>query len=153
MQQHAPNPFVTRILWVVLVVSQCIYLAIPSPGSAEAPPPVIPLVLGLVAVTQGIGALAWFRIAGVSKIQSGALDPASAEGMGRLFVVLVLAWVMVEAIAIYGLVMRFLGAPFWQAGLFSACAFVLMASMHPWQSGLSAPLNPSERGNDPTPIV
>ncbi len=152
MQQRA-NPIVPRILFVALLVSQGIYLAIPSAGVAEGPPAMLPAILGAVAVTQGLGALLFFRIAGVSKIQSGALDPTTNEGMGQLFVVLILSWVLTEAIAIFGLVLRFLGAPFWQGGLFALGAFVLMAAMNPWQSGLVAPMSSAERGRDSTPIA
>ncbi len=153
MQQQAPNPFVTRILFIALVFSQCVYLVIPSPEAAEGPPPMFPAALGAVAITQAAGVLLFFRIGGVSKIQSGALDPTTSEGMGRLFVVLIMAWVLTEGIAIYGLVLRLLGAPMWQAGLFALGAFALMGVTNPWQSGLQPRVGSAERGRDSTPIA
>jgi len=152
MQQQAPNKMVTRILWVVLVFSQCIYLVIPSPESVGGPPPMFPAILGAVAVAQAAGVLLFFRVAGVSKVRAGALDPLTAEGLGRLFVVLIMSWVLTEGIAIYGLVLRFLGAPMWQGGLFSLGAFVLMGATNPWQEGLKPPVSSAERGRDATPI-
>lgn len=153
MQQPAPNPFVTKILWVALVVSQAIYLGIPSPRAGEGTPQAFAAVLALVATTQAVGVLLFFRIAGVRRIQSGKLDPTTAAGMGQLFTVLILSWVLTEAIAIYGLVLRFLGGPLWQTGLFALAAFALMVVTQPWQSGLEPPVSSAERGRDPSPIA
>jgi hypothetical protein len=154
-QQQAPSVFVTRIVWIVLVVSQCIYLVVPAPptASAQGPQPMFAPILGAIAVAQALGVVVYFRRAGIARVQRGDLDPSTPEGMGQLYVVLMMSWVLTESVAIYGLVLRFLAAPWLVSGAFALGAFALMAVTNPFQSGLKPPVSAARRGEDPTPIV
>lgn len=151
--QQAPNPFVTRILWVALIVSQVIYLVLPVAGSGAGAPQSMAAALAMVATSQAVGVIVYFRVAGVNRIKSGKLDPSTPAGMSALFTVLILSWVLIESIAIYGLVLRFLGGAIWQTALFSLGAFALMVATNPWQGGLQAPASSEGRGRDSTPIA
>lgn len=152
MSEQAPNAFVARLVWIVLVISQGIYLLVPTPEGREGAPELFTQVLLVVAVTEGLAILAFFRLAAVAKIQKGDLDPRTPEGMGRLFVVLMLCWVLSESVAIYGLVLRFMGAPFGWVAVFALGGFVLMMATNPFQAGLKPPLSSAERGRDASPI-
>jgi hypothetical protein len=151
---NAPNTIVVKIVWISLIVSQCIYLGLPVPEAAGGRDdlPMLAGALAFVALSEAVGAFAWFRIGAVGRIQGGHIDPSSVEGAGQLFQVLIVCWVLAESIAIYGLVLRFMHAPLWMTAPFAVVAFVSMGAMNPFQSGLSRPVASAERGRDPTPI-
>ena len=151
----APTNFVLKIVWLSLIVSQCIYLALPMPEAAvdRGDLPLLAGALAFVALPEAIGAFVWFRIAAVGRIQAGRLDPSTPEGGAQLLQVLILCWVLAESIAIYGLVLRFMHAPLWMTAPFALVAFVSMGLMSPFQSGLRPPVDSAERGRDPTPIA
>ena len=98
------------IIWVALAISQVVYLFVPAPPRASAAilPGVLPLALGVITIAQSIGIVAWLRIRAFNPIHAGRLDPASKDGVAQLFTTLIVAWVLAESIAIYGLVLRFL---------------------------------------------
>ena len=151
---NSANTMVHRIVWASLVVSQCIYLLIPSPGLEvfQANLPVMAAALAGVALLQTIGLLAWFRVGGTQRIQNRRVDPSTLEGAAQLFQVLMICWVLVESIAIYGLVLRFMGATTQLWLPFAVAGFALMAWTHPFQKGLRPPSDSAARGKDATPI-
>ena len=146
---------VNRIVWVVLIVSQLIYPFVPAREVAaeRTVPAIFVTVLGAVAASQAIGLVVWFRLGAVGRVQSGRVDPGTTEGNAMLFQVLVLCWVLAESIAIYGLVVRFMGGTLVQWAPFAVAALVLMGVTNPFQTGLQPPLTSAERGRDATPIA
>ena len=86
---NAPNTIVVKIGWISLIVSQCIYLGLPVPEAAGGRDdlPMLAGALAFVALSEAVGAFAWFRIGAVGRIQGGHIDPSSVEGAGQLLVV------------------------------------------------------------------
>ncbi len=88
--------------------------------------PVLPLAFAGVALATVAGAhLFWRRAAGSGRPTHEAPEPAAA------FPSYLLAWVMDEAIALYGLVLGMLGFGAEAWGPFSAAGFVLMLLHRP----------------------
>lgn len=121
----------TQILWLALLVSQVAYAAIILSGVARVrtePPevPILPLVLGASAV--GVGLLAhyfWRRATGSGR------SLASPPPPGAAFTHYLLAWVLDESLALYGLVLSLLAFPAAAWAPFNLAAFVLMLLHRP----------------------
>ena len=130
------------MVWAVLVLSQVVYLVIPAlltlPNTGRNSDflRLFAGCLGVVAFLQAVGVAIYFRRGVLAPIASGQLDVRTAAGAGRLFRVLIICWVVGESIAIYALVLRFLGAPtgFWAP--FPIAAAVLFLYVRPWHPKL-----------------
>ena len=129
------------ILWSVLALSQVIYLFVPAPARETNGnlPELFPIVLGAVALAQGVGIAALLRLRAFNPIQAGRLDPTSKEGAGQLFTTLILAWALEESVAIYGLVVRFLQFDLLYSTPFTAAGALLLFLGRPWQAKLRRP--------------
>jgi hypothetical protein len=121
-----------RILWLALVASQVVYIAVNLSGAAatrEQPLdlPVFPIVLGFIAAATAIGAhLSWRRASGAGQpIHLTPAEPATA------FTFYVLAWTLDCSIAIYGLLLGLLAFPPEAWGPFSAAAVLLILLHRP----------------------
>ncbi|NNL67687.1 MAG: hypothetical protein HKP30_15660 [Myxococcales bacterium] len=137
--QADPNPplpeaqarRVRLMLWASLLVSQLIYAGILLSGLvpvAEEPMALpLPAILGVAAALTGAaGHFFWRRASGDgATIHASAPEPAAAHTS------YVIAWVLDESIAIYGLVLGFLAFPMTTWSLFSVAAFVLMLLHRP----------------------
>ncbi len=142
------------IIWSVLAISQVIYIFVPAPlreGSANAAE-IFPAALGVVAFTEGLGVIVLLRVRAFNPIRRGRLDPASKEGAAQLFITLMLAWVLAESVAIYGLVVRFLDFDLPYSVPFSVGAALLMFLGRPWQSKLKWPSTTAEIASSGTPL-
>jgi F0F1-type ATP synthase membrane subunit c/vacuolar-type H+-ATPase subunit K len=125
----------TQVLWLALLASQVAYAAIILSGAARIraePPdvPILPLVLGASAI--GIGLLAhyfWRRATGSGRPLASPPPPQTA------FTHYLLAWVLDESLAIYGLVLSLLGFPDAAWAPFNLAAFVLMLLHRPRAGG------------------
>jgi hypothetical protein len=140
------------IVWSVLAVSQVIYLLIPVPSQDSPPPPdLFPLILGSVALVQGVGIVALLRIRAFAPIREGRLDPASAPGGAQLFTTLIMAWVLAESVAIYGFVVRFMHFEFHHSFPFAVGGAFLLYLGRPWQAKLELPRSLADlaKSNDP----
>lgn len=146
------------IVWSVLVVSQVIYLIVPAlrtlPNTEEnmAFLPVFAGCLGVVAFLQAVGVAICFRRGVVSAVADGRLDVQGSSGAGRLFTVLMICWVLAESIAIYALVLRFLGAPLPLWGPFPIVAAALFLYVRPWHPALSSEPTSQERAQSGRPL-
>ena len=142
------------VIWCVIVVSQVIYLLMAAPASEGSPvlPDLFPLLLGAIALLEGVGVVVLLRVRAINPIRSGRLDPTSREGAAQLFVTLILVWVLAESVAIYGLVVRFqqfgpaYSLPFAVGGAF------LMLLTRPWQSKLKKPVSLADLAQTGTPL-
>lgn len=120
-----------QVLWVTLLVSQLIYLGILLSGlvpvASEPMNLPLPEILGAAAVLTGATAQFFWRRASAdgATLQTGAPDPGAAATS------YILAWVLDESIAIYGLLLGFLAFPATTWSLFSVAAFVLMLLHRP----------------------
>ncbi len=130
-------------VWAVLVLSQVIYLIVPALRvlpNAEENLDFLSLFagcLGFVAFLQAVGVSIYFRRGALAPIADGRLDVRTAPGAARLFTVLIICWVLAESIAIYALVLRFLGAPVTLWAPFPVAAASLFLFVRPWHAGLS----------------
>lgn len=142
------------LLWAALAVSQVIYLFVPAPpreGAANLSD-VLPIALGAVAFAQCVGIVALLRIRAFGPIQRGGLDPTSKEGAAQLFTTLILAWVLAESAAIYGLVLRFLGFDLLYSTPLSAAGALLLFLGRPWQSKLARPASSADLASSGDPL-
>ena len=142
------------IIWVMLAISQVVYLLVPAPQveNAGRPPEIFPIVLGAVAIAQGIGIVALLRIRAFNPIQAGSLDPRSKDGVARLFTTLLLAWVLAESIAIYGLVLRFVHFELAYALPFALGAACLLIFARPWSPKLRRASTAAELASSQAPL-
>jgi uncharacterized membrane protein len=108
--------------------------------------------LGVVALVEAVVLVVVLRRGALEPIEDGRLDPASAAGAARLLTVLVVGWALAESVAIYGLVLRFLGAPttYWLP--FAAAGAILLLVARPWQPGLSRPATSAELARSGRPL-
>lgn len=143
------------IIWSVLAISQIIYLFVPVPPreGAGAMPAVFPIALGIVALVEGLGVVALLRIRAFNPIQGGRLDPASKEGAAQLLTTLILAWVLAESVAIYGLVLRFLHFDLPYSAAFAIAGAFLLFLGRPWQAKLRKPQSRSDLAKSGKPIT
>src|SRR5262245_19319762 len=123
---------VNKILWLTLLASQVVYVAVNLSGAArtrERPLdlPALPIALAVIAVATAIASrLAWRHASGAGRpIHSTPPDP------GASFTYYILAWVLDASIAIYGLVLGLLAFSPAVWGSFSVAAFVLMLVHRP----------------------
>lgn len=120
-----------RILWLALLFSQLIYvvilLLVAQPLCDPSSLAVLPLAFGAAAAGSAVAAhLFWRRATGAGRaLHDEPVTPAAA------FQGYVLAWVLDESIAIYGMVLGFLGFPLASWAPFSAAAFALMLAHRP----------------------
>ena len=121
-----------QILWLTLLASQVVYVAVILSGAARTRQepldlPAFPIALAVVAVTTGIGShLSWRRASGAGRpIHSSPPEPATS------FTFYLLAWVLDESIAIYGVVLGLLAFSPDVWGPFSLVAFALMLVHRP----------------------
>jgi F0F1-type ATP synthase membrane subunit c/vacuolar-type H+-ATPase subunit K len=121
-----------RIVWSTLLAAQLVYVALLLSGAVrvrETPPdiPAFPIALSVVGLSTAIGAhILWRRASGAGQpIHTRPPDPA------RAFTFYLLAWVLDESIAIYGLVLGLLAFEPAVWAPFSAGAFALMLVHRP----------------------
>lgn len=142
------------IVWSALAISQVIYLFVPAPlreGPANLPA-IFPLVLGAIAFVQGVGMVVLLRVRAFNPIQGGRLDPTSKEVAAQLFTTLILAWVLAESVALYGLVLRFLQFELLYSASFAAGGALLLFLGRPWQSRLGRPASAADMAGSNAPL-
>jgi hypothetical protein len=142
------------IIWSALMVSQVIYLFVPASGreATANQAAAFPIALGIVAFAQAVGIIVLLKIRAVDPIQLGKLDPGAKEGIAKLFITLMLAWVLAESVAIYGLVLRFMHYDFVYFAPFSAAGAFLLFLARPWQSKLKKPLSSADLASSNAPL-
>ena len=121
-----------RILWLTLFASQLVYVALALSGAVQVRTeplnlPVFPIALAIVAaVTAAASHFSWRRA-------SGAGDPVHTPRPhpSASFTFYILAWVLDESIAIYGLVLALLAFSVGAWAPFSLTAFVLIILHRP----------------------
>ena len=97
---------------LVAALAQLLYVVLPIPVQENDPDflSTLALAMGVVAFAEAIGTLALLRIRALGPISAGTLNPQSREGVAGLFTTLIICWVLAESIAVYGLVLRVMGA-------------------------------------------
>jgi len=119
-----------RIVWLALVASLLVYGAIPFvlPLPGEPAAVLVPLVAALVfvALATALATMVLRRVAITGPLASGALDPATKTGAGRVLAISVVLWALCESIGVYGLVLFFL---YRELALFYPFLLVAMALM------------------------
>jgi F0F1-type ATP synthase membrane subunit c/vacuolar-type H+-ATPase subunit K len=142
------------VIWVVLAVSQALYLFVPAPARENATtlPDAFPIALAAVALIQAGGIVALLRARAFAPVQTGRIDPASKSGAAQLFTTLILAWVLAESVAIYGLVLRFMHFSLPYSAPFSAAGAFLLFVGRPWHPSLRKPDSTVELARSGTPI-
>ena len=120
------------VFWLTLLAAQVLYVLVILSGAArtrEEPLdlPALPIALAVVALATAIGAhVCWRRASGTGRpIHSSPPEPATS------FTFYILAWVLDESIALYGLVLGLLALSPSVWGPFSLAALVLMLVHRP----------------------
>lgn len=118
-----------QVLWIALMLSQAIYglvallVAEPRDGVVAA----MPLVLGAVGVASGVGAhLSWRRATGAGRALHA--EPVRLADRFRGYLI---AWVLDESIAVFGLMLALLGFPSTTWAPFLAAGMALMLVHRP----------------------
>jgi F0F1-type ATP synthase membrane subunit c/vacuolar-type H+-ATPase subunit K len=142
------------IIWTMLAISQGIYLLVPLPPreNAAAIPAVFPIALGVVAIVQAIGIVGFLRIRAFNPIRAGLLNPASKAGAPQLFTTLLIAWVLAESVAVYGLLLRILHFPPTISAPFAAAAAILLFIGRPWNPRLERPASSADLARSSAPL-
>lgn len=133
MTQQGQRP--AWILWLALLSAQLVYLGLAASGIGPRDPefgsnlPVFLPALALVALgTAVVAQLFWRSSAEAPPRVLGAVPDGEGTPVPTSQVV---AWVLDESIAVYGLLLAFLGYPAASWTLFNACAFVLFLMHRP----------------------
>ena len=122
-----------RLIWAVLLGAQVVYVLVGflqhgAAGRALADNRVFPLTLGLITVIQlGAAHLFWRRASGAGRSLHDPSRPTAAAAITSY----IIAWVLDESVAIYGLVLALLGLPVGIWLVFSAVAALAMILHHP----------------------
>jgi hypothetical protein len=132
MQQSTPHQ-TTRMIWIALLFSQAVYIAVAFlrpglVGTSFADNRIFSAALALVAViTAGMAHMFWRRASG----QGLPFHEARGHDPAQSIPLFILAWVLDESIAIYGLVQALMGIPpeIWL--LFSLAGAVLLIMHRP----------------------
>lgn len=123
---------VAKILWLALIASQAVYLAVILIGVASVRDEpldlaALPIALAVVAVATAVGShLCWRRASGAGQpIHTTSPDPAAS------YTFYIFAWALDESVAIYGLVLALLAFSPEVWSPFSVAAFALMLVHRP----------------------
>ncbi|MAE93553.1 MAG: hypothetical protein CL910_02725 [Deltaproteobacteria bacterium] len=121
------------IVWVALLLSQAVYVGISvfwAPESSTSPvTPAFVSALFLVSVATGSGAHFFWRRSQAAQEEQPESENRGAPG--SVFANQIIAWVLDESVAIYGVVLAFLGFEAATWGLFSVMALALMLLHRP----------------------
>ncbi len=140
-------------VWSALAISQVIYLLMPvPPGERPVNPDLFPVVLGAIALIQGVGVVVLLRVRAFNPIQGGRLDPTSKKGAVQLFATLILAWAIAESVAIYGFVLRFMQFELLYSASFAAGGALLLFLGRPWQSNVGRPGSAADLAGSSAPL-
>lgn len=136
---------IVRILWLVLLLSQLLYLVVAHilPRESTVSGANVTLVsLALAVVSIGLAAftLFWRRRMLVAPIQAGQLDPNTPEGFPKAFVPFMMNVVLTESIAVNGFVIALVSREPARAYPFAIAAFALMYHHRPTAPDLSPPV-------------
>jgi hypothetical protein len=138
-----------RILWLALLASQAIHLAVAflvkTGAGAMSSLAFSRLFFALAAVSLVTAAATILqrRHALVAPIQAGRLDPGTPEGFAKALPPYLVALALVESISIYGLVLALLAQTGWIALPFATAAFALMVVHRPTAPDLAPPAAPA----------
>ena len=135
---------IVRILWLVLLISQVVYLVVAHilPRESDSSSMNVTLVsIALAVVSIGLAAftLVWRRRMLVAPIQAGQLDPNTPEGFPKAYVPFLMNVVLTESIAVNGFVIALLSHEPVRAYPFAIAAFALMYYHRPTAPDLSPP--------------
>ncbi len=120
-----------KTLWFALFVSVCLYwpmLKFLPMNPATAPPPVVLQALTLVAIGSA-GAVLFLRFNRIPAIWSR--QPLESAALNQLRTLYILCYVLAESVALYGMVLYFLGGPREQALWFFTGSVVLFLLCYP----------------------
>lgn len=147
------------VIWAVLVLSQFIYLAVLGSGifqneaSDSSFLRLMSYSLGSVCLAEVVIVLFVFRRYVVRPIQGGTVDPSTPPGAQRVLSPLLICWVLIEAIAIHGLVLAVLAGSSARYMLpFLAVSLLLMWFTRPWGPSLQPASDPATLARSGRPV-
>ncbi len=131
------------MIWGSMLMSLAVYGALPlllagETPNAETASSLAP-ILGLVALGLAVASVVLRRTLLDAPLAAGEIDPETPEGAQRIQVGFVVAWVLSEAVGIFGLVLWFLGRDTALLGGFLAASAVLLALHAPLASRQAKP--------------
>jgi F0F1-type ATP synthase membrane subunit c/vacuolar-type H+-ATPase subunit K len=127
---------VPRILWLALLLSTLVYLYVLDVTAVRGEPSWEQLWAGLAITAMATGAASLF--APRLLVKRHPANPNDGPAENRYVTGLVLAMALAEAVAIYGLVLGFQGAPFSVVLPFFAGAWFLMLIRFPTEAKLAS---------------
>lgn len=147
---------VPRIMWLALLISQCVYAALLNvPGLIEVaptpPPIVIRVVLGGAALAMAVASFLVPRFLWRSAMRQSSYrapqdssrrhdEDALRQGMKLGMTPFIVGLALNESVAIFGLVLGFLGEHWFFTSPFFLLAIVLMLARFPTEQTFVAPL-------------
>lgn len=145
--------FTFTIIWCALAIAQLLYAVVPVALQGRDPAflATLAMALGVAAFGEAITIVVVLRVRALGPLADGRLDLSDPKGTAQLFTTLILCWILAESIAIYGFVLRILGAESDQWTPFAIIGGLLLLISRPWQRGLQAPARSGQRAlrNDP----
>jgi hypothetical protein len=151
--------FTTNLIWTALVVSQLIYLVVLNVGILQNEPldseflRAMSLSLGVVCLLEVMIIVFVFRRYVVRTIQARTVDLSTPQGVQRVFLPLVICWILAEAIAVHGLVLaRLAGSSAHYMLPFLAVSLSVMWFTRPWAPLLRRAADSAELARSSRPI-
>jgi len=122
-----------RMLHAVLLLSLMLYVFVGeklAPTEARGPEHLDRAFIPLLILTPGVAAVIRQRMVSPAE-EALRLRPDDLPALGRWRAGNLISYVLCEAVALYGFVLRMLGHTLWQAGPFYAVAMLLMMVWRP----------------------
>ncbi len=110
----APPARVQWIVWAAIMMSLLVYAAMPfllpaGASASEGGDVVFVGTFAFMAAMCAAASLALRHLLLIAPLERGELDPSSAAGRARFFQVSLICWLLAESVAVWGLVLFFLG--------------------------------------------
>ena len=132
---------ISTIVWFALLISQVIYLFVGEvtfAGSTETAYSPLADMLSIMAMCSVFAAVCVHAFGVRRGLSAGKFDLGTGSGRRSVFSLLIISWTLCESAAIYGFVLRVLGAPFSLHLQFAIAAGVAHVWIGPWIPALHA---------------
>ena len=128
---------IATVLWFALLVSQVIYVVIGDMAFGATVPdepldPAMSMMLSVMAMCSIFAGVCVHAFGVRRGLSAGKFDLSTERGQRSVFVLLIISWALCESAAIYGFVLRALGAPGELHLQFAVAAGLAHLTVGPW---------------------